>query len=491
MQHQPHNPHPKNRKGRDAAQAAMAPLDAAALERTQIGKYHTKGGTGFAAEDANNLADRMRGKDAKVVGGDNAPRGADRVVGGVRIQSKYYDSPAATMRSAFEPGGGDYLYADQMLEVPKDQYDQCLELMRKRIRDGKVPGHTDPADAEKLVKKGTVTYKQARNIARAGNIDSVAFDVKTGAATACGAFGISFAINYWQGRREGLSAEEAINAALGEALRAGSATLVTHVLVAQILRTKAAASGTVVMRHGVKAIARNPLGKKAVESIAKASLGKAVHGAAAVNHVSKLLRSNLVTGGLTTVVMCTPDFYRAAFAKSISWQQFTKNSVVTITKVAGGTGGWFVGAAMGATAGSAIPFVGTAAGMLIGGLLGSLGGGTFAGKVTKAIADEICEDDVEALKKILERELRRLSEEYMLDKREIEQIIDDVGGAADAEWFRHMQKETRGREGPGARFVRDKFEHEFQTIAKRRQMIAPPSDRSFHDEARRMAGSMK
>ena len=69
--------------GRDATKAAMVSLDAAALERTQIAKYHTKGGTGFAAEDANNLAVRLRGKDAKVVGQSNDLHGVDRVVDGV------------------------------------------------------------------------------------------------------------------------------------------------------------------------------------------------------------------------------------------------------------------------------------------------------------------------------------------------------------------------------------------------------------------------
>ena len=330
----------EQRKDRDAIGAATAPPSATALERTQIARYHTKGGHGFAAEDANNLADRLRGKVAKLVGRSNERHGADRVVDGVHVQSKYYENAPATMRSAFDPHGGNYRYSGQVLEVPKDQYDECVALMRQRIREGRVPGHTDPADAEKLVKKGTVTYRQARNVARAGNIDSVTFDVKTGAVVASGAFGVSFAINYWQGRRQGLDNIEAIRAALGEALATGSSTLVAHVVSTQLLRTKSAAWGTVVARPCVKTIARTSLGKKAVEGIAAASLGKAVHGVAAVNHVSKLLRSNAVTGTVTAVASCTPDFYRAAFDKSISWQQFTKNSVVNVAGVAGGVGGW-------------------------------------------------------------------------------------------------------------------------------------------------------
>jgi len=51
--------------------------------------------------------------------------------------------------------------------------------MRKRIESGQVRDVTDPRLAESLVKEGSVTYQQAKNIAKAGNIDSIVFDVKS------------------------------------------------------------------------------------------------------------------------------------------------------------------------------------------------------------------------------------------------------------------------------------------------------------------------
>ena len=88
-----------------------------------------------------------------------------------------------TVAAAFDSGSGNYRYEGQVLEVPKDQYEACVELMRKRIAQGKVPGFENPADAENIVQQGTVTYKQARNIARAGNVDSLVFDAKTQATS--------------------------------------------------------------------------------------------------------------------------------------------------------------------------------------------------------------------------------------------------------------------------------------------------------------------
>ena len=44
-----------------------------------------------------------------------------------------------------------------MLEVPSDQYDEAVELMKQKIGEGKVPGVSDPAEAENLV-RGNVRF---------------------------------------------------------------------------------------------------------------------------------------------------------------------------------------------------------------------------------------------------------------------------------------------------------------------------------------------
>lgn len=53
-------------------------------------------GHGYAAEQANNLYDILTGKDAKIVGGDNAKDGPDRMVNGVNIQTKYCHDAASS-----------------------------------------------------------------------------------------------------------------------------------------------------------------------------------------------------------------------------------------------------------------------------------------------------------------------------------------------------------------------------------------------------------
>jgi hypothetical protein len=97
-------------------------------------------------------------------------------------------------------------------------------------------------------------------------------------------------------------------------LSAGT-SFIAGVTTSQMLRTGLARKATVFVRTGVKEVAKTEWGRIAVDKIASASTGKALSGAAATNHVSKLVRSNVITGVVTTVVITGPDFYRAAISK--------------------------------------------------------------------------------------------------------------------------------------------------------------------------------
>jgi hypothetical protein len=142
------------------------------------GSTARKGGTGFAAEDAAERAHRHAERQVILTGPNNEPNGPDLIVDGGKVQVKYFPNPASTMNAAFDKCGR-YRYCGQQLEVPRDQYETCIELMRGKIKKGQVDGVVDPGKAEAMVRCGPVTYKQARNIAKAGTVDSFCFDVET------------------------------------------------------------------------------------------------------------------------------------------------------------------------------------------------------------------------------------------------------------------------------------------------------------------------
>ena len=180
-----------------SAQGVSSILGAQQIEaNTQWVKYKCGkdglAGHGFAAEDANALEDLLWGYDVDFVGRTNEEGGADRKVNGQFIQTKYCKTARDSVNAAF--ASGKYAYNGQILEVPLDQYEEALRIMREKIIAGQVEGVTNPDDASKIIRKGSVTYEQAKNIAKAGNIDSLIFDAKIQSITAVSAFGISFAI---------------------------------------------------------------------------------------------------------------------------------------------------------------------------------------------------------------------------------------------------------------------------------------------------------
>ncbi len=408
------------------------------LENTQVGKFHTKGGVGFAAEEANALADKLRGRRVKMSGLSNARNGADRVAAGVAIQTKYFAAAKDTLQSAFDASTGLYRYPDQTLEVPRDQYDECLALLRTKISAGKVPRFINPDDAENILKRGSVTYRQARNVARAGNVDSLAYDATSQAITSSYVFAISLTVDFAQRRWSGQKSRAALRDALTAALASGSKSAVTGVVAAQLLRSQAARSGTILVRNGLRGFSRTSFGKTTIEQIAAGSLGKSVYGAAALNRVSKLLRSNALTSTVTMVVVTTPDFYRAAIAHNISWGQFTKNLLVNIAGLAVGVGGWMAGVGLGAAVGSAVPVLGTAVGGVAGGLIGALAGGFGGSKAAKLGLDQWIKDDAKKMLSLVQRAAEDVAHDYLLLETEIPALVDHVKTMVTPAWLRRM-----------------------------------------------------
>lgn len=407
----------------------------------QFQKYHNKrAGHGFAAEDANALSDVLSGKRVEKTGLDNELDGPDRIVDGIKIQTKYYQTPKQTLQSALDKQGR-FRYDGQLLEVPKDQYADVLKIVQEKLDNGELFGKDGTplqGKAEDIVKEGSITYQQAKNIAKAGNIDSIKFDIKNQAITTGCIMGASIifstAINIWHGKK---SFSEAAQDALLESFQAGKTSMLVGVLSAQALRTKTAAAGTMVVRPAIKWMYKTDLGKVAIEKLAAISLGKSVSGAAAVNHVSKLLRSNIITGGITVAVVTAPGFYRSLFNKSQSWSQFFKDLSTTVCGVIGGVGGAYAGAAVGGAIGSAVPIIGNVVGAGVGGAIGAMAGGAGASIAGKKIADGVVDDDSVAIWNDIRDALEELATNYLLTEQELnEQLLPQVQLVATTDWLR-------------------------------------------------------
>ncbi len=402
-------------------------------------KFNTPRGHGFAAENANHLYDKISkgdflgkgkvqlvGEEIDLKTGRIVKNGADRIVNGVHIQTKYCATGSKCISECFENGKFRYINADgtpMQIEVPSDKevYDAAIDAMKNRIRNGQVPGVTDPNEAENIVKKGHFTYEQAKNIARAGTVESVTYDAVNGAVIATSAFGIStvlaFATSVWNGEKM----EVAVKNATYTGLKVGGTTFITAVLASQL--SKAGLNSALV---GSSEAVVNIMGPKASAMLVNAfRSGTNIYGAAAMKSAAKMLRGNAITGAVSVVVLSSFDVANI-FRGRISGKQLFKNVAGTTATVAGGTAGWVGGATAGAAVGSVVPIIGTAVGGFVGGILGSFAAGAVSNKATNAVLGTFIEDDADEMVRIIEKVFTKLAEDYLLSQKEAEHVIDNL-----------------------------------------------------------------
>ena len=389
--------------------------------------FHARQGHGYAAEQAEHLVDVIAGKNASLVGTDLAKNGADRFVNGSFIQTKYCETGAKCIDACFADGQFRYVNVDgtpMQIEVPLDKYDEAVKALEDRIKRGdKIPGITDPAQAKNIIKQGHFKYLQAKNIAKAGTVESIIFDSANGAIVATSSFGIStvlsFATSIWNGE----SFDVAIKYATYTGLKVGGTTFVTAVLAGQL--TKAGLNSALVSSSEAVVKVLGPKGSALLANAFRS--GKNIYGAAAMKNVAKMLRSNVITGVASVVILSSVDIVNI-FRKRISGKQLFKNITETTASVAGGTAGWAGGAAAGAAIGSVVPIVGTTVGGIVGGLAGAFAGGALSGKAAHAVLGTFVEDDADKMVSIIEEQFTALANDYLLTQIEVEKVSDKLQG---------------------------------------------------------------
>jgi uncharacterized protein YcfJ len=340
-------------------------------------------GHGVMAEKASHLIDLAKGADVQHVGHTNALNGADRIVDGILIQTKYCSSGGKCVASCFDPGGFRYMSngMPMQIEVPKDFHADAVKAMEVRIARGQVAGVTDKAEASNLVRKGHLTYEQAVNLGKAGTIESVVYDAATGTVVAGCAFGLSSAARFAMGVWSGEDLAVAAAAAFETGLSVGGMALLTSVASAQLARTSFDRALVPISQAAVEA-----MGPELVKTLAAAFGKEGLRGVAAERFVGRILRGNMVTTVATAGVMASVDAWRLATGR-ITAGQAGRSITVRTASTAAGTLGWITGSAHGALIGSVVPGIGTGAGALIGGLVGSVGAGGIAGKTMEKAID--------------------------------------------------------------------------------------------------------
>lgn len=439
-------------------------------------------GHGELAEEANNIIDRLQGHQAEILGRDNAKNGPDRSVDGVLIQTKYYKTARGSLEACFDPSSHQYRYLTEdrtpmQLEVPKDQYQQVLRSFEKKISQGKVPGVSDPKDAEKIVRKGKLTYDQAVNLAKPGTAESLKYDAATGAVTCSCAFGLSFLATTFMAYRETRDITGAVQAGIAAGVQVFGLSFAQHMVVSQLSRTGLsnalmAPSQAVVGELGFKTSATIVNGLRALT-------GKtAISGAAASKQLAKMLRGNAVSAAVTLAVFSVPETYKL-FQGKASGAQYAQNMACLATSIAGGIAGaaaaGVAAAKVGAVAGTAVsPGEGT-----IVGLAGGMVGGTVGTVAAGVVGGILFEGDSASFGRYFNAMVSCMAVEYLLDGREMDELL-AVLNCVKPEEFRTLMEETLSSRDQEAK-VRAFLVPMFDETVSRRERFALPTSRQISD----------
>ena len=443
---------------------------------------NTPAGHGEMAEEAINILDKINGLDAEVLGRNNEKNGPDRVVDGVLVQTKYYNSATGSVEACFDSNTGLYRYMTDtgepmQLEVPKDQYEKALGLFKLKIRQGKVPGVTDPEQAEQIVRKGRLTYQQAVNLAKPGTIESLAYDAATGAVVCACAFGISFLATTFMAYRQSKDINEAIQAGIAAGVQVFGIAFVQHMVVSQLSRTGLAGmlmtpSQYIVGKLGYQASAVIVNGLRALAG------KQAIHGAAASKQLAKILRSNAVTAAATFVIFSAPETYKVVRRKA-STAQYAKNIAALAASVAGGMGGaaaaGVAAAKIACAAGTTVaPGVGTAVGVV-----GGFVGGVASAATINAVGGLLHEGDGATFGRLFNAILSAMAVEYMLDVHEIDELVKVMDGVKQAA-FKKLMEDTFSSDAQEAT-IREFLTPAFDEIVARRERFEVPSEKLITD----------
>lgn len=395
----------------DATSAGLTVMAGAEAWRGNHKMFAANGqGHGFAAERANHQLDTLSGKKAELIGDNNAKDGADRIVGGQQIQTKYCSTGQRSVNAAFN-GEGKYRYLDQngqpmQLEVPKDQYDKAVETMSNKIKDGKVDGVSDPAEAGKLVRKGHLTYEQARNITKFGTVESLTYDLAEGTIVGMSAGGVSFGITAALFYLQTGDREVALRVAVVQGGKTFGKSLAVYVGTQQLHRLASVQS----LLKVVDAEKLSP----GVRQFLERGFGVSRNG------TSNAMRGTIVTSVVLIAITTGPDLIKL-IRGSISKAQFTKNIVVASSGVAGGIAGSLIGAAAGSPFGPA--------GMWVGRFVGGAIGGAVTGILTNHIAGKLMEDDRQRMLRIISSQTEYLARNFVLNEVEMSNLSTNLDQA--------------------------------------------------------------
>ena len=338
---------------------------------------------GLIAEDMANLEDAVKNNDVIHEGTNNAKDGADRIVNGQEIQTKYYENAKATVNSTFKDGKYRYIGKDgkpMQLEVPSDQYDDAVNAMQERIKAGQVEGVKNPKEAKTLIRKGAITYKESKKIAQKLKKEK------------------DFQERNW----DKLSKTEITKSVLretGKSVAVGSLIQGGRILGNRIWNSLTGKPNKDASEDTKEWLQSSWSGIKSIGIQTAVTTGLTI--AVRKGFVGKLAK-NTPIGRVANIAYVGIENTKVLWKMGtgeIGFKEGMKEMANVTASAVGGIVGTGKGAILGATIGSAVPIVGTVIGGFVGGVIGGIAGSTVGEVIAKG-ATKIVSGVSSALKSV-------------------------------------------------------------------------------------------
>ncbi|KAI1839918.1 hypothetical protein JX266_013877 [Neoarthrinium moseri] len=123
--------------------------------------------------------------------------------------------------------------------------------------------------------------------------------------------------------------------------------LIQEAVLDEILKGRHARRATILVRKGVTGLYKTPTGKLLVDRVASVSLNKSVQGAAAISHVSKIMRSHGISS-FGTMVFNDGKLLMRYCEGDINGTEFGKELFKETMGQSGDMMGWMIGASVAA-----------------------------------------------------------------------------------------------------------------------------------------------
>lgn len=415
-------------------------------------KIHGRQGQGFAAEEANNLFDEIKGKKVdEILGNSFEKNGPDRKVDGCMIQTKYCKTPTACIDACFDKDGK-FRYEGMKIEVPRkfatdDAWNRYLEKRgwknRKELKK------------EDYIVEGSVSYDTAMKIAKPQKnfgylMVSSGYDALYGlienkffkGAGISSTF--AFLQNIWRGR----SLKDSIGAALCIALKNTGSTALASMYAGGFAKLGGHVFLDRVQKFGAKKVG-SKIAKTILRRASDISLAGEVFAASAIITVETITDVGKI------------------FLRHISLQQFIKNTAYNVVETTAGTIGGIGGTALGTAIPFPIPLKGLASREA-----GTIVVEKLVGTASKVALDTIIEDDDVRMIRIIEDEYCRIANENLINEIESEEIIEAIAQKITPGLIRQMLMSK-----DKTLYADTLIMPHVENVIKKRKTISPPSEK--------------